>query len=118
MLQAKWIDAVVDCGKMGGNLTDVRSRDELDFLQTLSKKTGDIYAHWVGAGALGLNKSFVWVSDQSEVGKELWRTEKPEPDVNKGNCVYMLWKNVPGGLAVFPCNVDRRGFICKFPMRK
>merc|ERR1712013_384975 len=109
-----WSGAQYYCERNGGNLASIRSREENEFVESLTSRYNSY--HWIGGSDAVSEGEWVW-SDGSSWVYQNWLPDKPDGGRNK-NCLAidtMLHVNRPGDgkWRDWSCSQDKPFFICR-----
>merc|ERR1712013_123869 len=109
-----WSGAQYYCERNGGNLASIRSREENEFVESLTSRYNSY--HWIGGSDAVSEGEWVW-SDGSSWVYQNWLPDKPDGGRNK-NCLAidtMLHVNRPGDgkWRDWSCSQDKLFFICR-----
>ena len=109
-----WSGAQYYCERNGGNLASILSREENEFVESLTSRYNSY--HWIGGSDAVSEGEWVW-SDGSSWVYQNWLPDKPDGGRNK-NCLAidtMLHVNRPGDgkWRDWSCSQDKLFFICR-----
>jgi len=109
-----WSGAQYYCERKGGNLASIHSREENEFVKSLTSKWPSY--HWIGGSDAISEGEWAWFDGSSWVYQN-WLPGKPEGSVNK-NCLaidtleYGNWDG-NGKWRDLSCNQDKLFFVCR-----
>ena len=101
----RWDDAVEDCIRRGSYLAEIQSKEENDYLGSLTAGT----VHWLGGTDFISENMWVWKNSGVRFTYSNWRLGDPDGGRLK-NCL-LLW--VHGKLADMRCS-SAFNYICEF----
>nr|BAU79663.1 C-type lectin [Anguilla reinhardtii] len=87
-----WVDAELNCLRLGGNLASEHSEDEHQFLKDLHKgldSSNDPF--WIGLSAVHEGRSWLWsdgTSASAEGDFSMWNPGEPNDAGGKEDCVH------------------------------
>uniref|UniRef100_A0A182WDF7 C-type lectin domain-containing protein n=1 Tax=Anopheles minimus TaxID=112268 RepID=A0A182WDF7_9DIPT len=110
-----FFEAVTQCIKKGGDLTSIESAYQQNQIWNAIKKAGSTADSWWTSGTdLGLEGSWLWLSQNRRFGKYINFMEgEPNNDKSLDNCLAMIGGNKLGQWSDVDCN-STRYYVCQY----